>query len=539
MEQVKVIRQLIGNGIKSGIRLCLRQWRETYCVVQFIGPLPLGVLGRRFWVALFLSFCFWRMTISPMWSEQNRFFFHWQPSDALAIGGLLLGVATLFLAFYELLAHLGMLGRVGRDLSFMLIGGFWLKVAVLESIFADGNIPLVWSFVGEIVYLLLLFLYVSIPALALRTLKNVCLILSPVVVIFAAAIFVADRIDSTVSSNHQHVLSTESPEVRKVVFIVFDGNSYDRMFDKGMVLPDYPNMRRLASESLVFNNASSPAAATLQSVTQILCGMKGKVIVDGKQLFILSQNGRVATKDTKHIFSEFARLGYRTTWHGMYLPCGQLFPSGLDEGITKCYYKPIGYSPWDVATSLLSLHAGKRLSGPVPFFRKMWAWVEVSGKAEYDEWIHAQALAQIRDPRSGFAFLHYRIPHEPFIHDDDGYVTDMSRLREPSLQAYVGATRSVDRKLGELLDELDQQPWCDQTLLIVTADHGFRNDPQSKERKTDVHHVPLLVRWPGLTARADFDNYVDLVNLKDVLVGVVERNESAGLFAEILIERSK
>jgi hypothetical protein len=496
-----------------------------------------SILLRKLWVAVFISFCFFRMAVTPFWAPENRFFFHWQRSDALAIGGLIIFLGLLILVSYEFTRRLGWIGRLIGDFAYLLIGAFYLRVALLESVFSSGIIPQYWSVASKLLHMSLLLFFVIEPGRAVRFLERLCLMLSPIIMIFMFNIALARPIMPTAGGICSSTGGAEKPQVTKILFIILDGTSYNRIFHEREVLKQYPNIERLASTSVVFHRASSPAGATFQSVTQILCSQTGRVVIVEGRACIRAADRQIAVSDTDHIFKSLKRLGYRTTWHGLYLPCGQYFPDSLDDGFAKSFYKPLGSSPFEVATSLLVLHLGKRVPPPVSFFRKAYARMEVSGMAEYDEWIHRQALAQIRDPRTGFSFLHYRTPHAPFIHDADGHVSDMSRVREPNLEAYCGALRWVDRRIGELLDALTDQPWAGSTLLVVTADHGFRNDPERHVRDWDVLHVPLLVRLPGQSERLDIEKPVALVDLKPVLVDCVTEVLKAEAFAQKLTER--
>ncbi|MGP0067137.1 MAG: sulfatase, partial [Isosphaeraceae bacterium] len=91
--------------------------------------------------------------------------------------------------------------------------------------------------------------------------------------------------------------------------------------------------------------------------------------------------------------------------------------------------------------------------------------------------------------------------------------------------AYDDCIVSLDRELGRLIDELGRRGILDQTLLILTADHG----EQFGEHGGYGHglslyepeiHVPLLIAFPdrvpaGLVVRED-------VSLRDVASTVVD-----------------
>lgn len=67
------------------------------------------------------------------------------------------------------------------------------------------------------------------------------------------------------------------------------------------------------------------------------------------------------------------------------------------------------------------------------------------------------------------------------------------------LAQYYNAIQRFDRAVGLVLEDLEKRDLLDKTLIIVTADHG----PTYGRGKLNLYelgmHVPMIVRWPGLT----------------------------------------
>lgn len=75
---------------------------------------------------------------------------------------------------------------------------------------------------------------------------------------------------------------------------------------------------------------------------------------------------------------------------------------------------------------------------------------------------------------------------------------------EQMLTGYDASIAYVDYHLGQALDELDRQGVLDETAIIITADHGDafgEHGVYSDHVCADetIHHIPLIVRWPGVT----------------------------------------
>jgi arylsulfatase A-like enzyme len=81
-----------------------------------------------------------------------------------------------------------------------------------------------------------------------------------------------------------------------------------------------------------------------------------------------------------------------------------------------------------------------------------------------------------------------------------------ARLDQDQLRAtYYGMIAEVDHQLGVLLDGLDALGQRDDTLVIVTSDHGEQLGDHWLVEKLGFfdqsYRIPLLVRWPGMAGR--------------------------------------
>lgn len=106
-------------------------------------------------------------------------------------------------------------------------------------------------------------------------------------------------------------------------------------------------------------------------------------------------------------------------------------------------------------------------------------------------------------------FLHFMEPHDPYFDHDTGQ--HVSRAADPDpdpsradelAALYRGEVIHLDRQLGRLFDALDASGRWDDTLIVLTADHGeefqehggwWHGDTLYEEQI----HVPLLVKWPA------------------------------------------
>ena len=93
------------------------------------------------------------------------------------------------------------------------------------------------------------------------------------------------------------------------------------------------------------------------------------------------------------------------------------------------------------------------------------------------------------------------------------FLPDVHDIREDAAD-YLGECQAVDKGLGILLDELAAAGELDNTLLVVSGDHGIPGMPRAKCNLYDIGcEVALAVRWPGRVAAGRVVD--DFVNLMD------------------------
>src|SRR5262249_6052600 len=99
------------------------------------------------------------------------------------------------------------------------------------------------------------------------------------------------------------------------------------------------------------------------------------------------------------------------------------------------------------------------------------------------------------------------------------FLPDVPLMRE-DLADYFGEVQAFDTMLGLMLARLEQRGELDNTVVIVTGDHGAGGFPHGKCNLYDFGtSVPLAIRWPGAPAGRVVD---DLVSLTDVAPTILE-----------------
>ena len=94
------------------------------------------------------------------------------------------------------------------------------------------------------------------------------------------------------------------------------------------------------------------------------------------------------------------------------------------------------------------------------------------------------------------------------------YWPDNTTVRHDMLD-YAFEVEHMDNHLGRMLDELEHRGLLDNTLVIVTSDHGMPFPRVKGYAYHDSNHIPLAIRWPiGMKHPGRVvDDFVDFTDL--------------------------
>lgn len=90
-------------------------------------------------------------------------------------------------------------------------------------------------------------------------------------------------------------------------------------------------------------------------------------------------------------------------------------------------------------------------------------------------------------------------------------------------QAYLASIAAVDECIGQVVDAVDKSPLKDNTIIVVTSDHGWNMGEKDYLFKNalweESARVPLIVRAPGVTVKKGVaEQPVSLIDLYPTLV---------------------
>ena len=120
----------------------------------------------------------------------------------------------------------------------------------------------------------------------------------------------------------------------------------------------------------------------------------------------------------------------------------------------------------------------------------------------------------------------------------EGRVLDQAEMRR-ILANYLGKIALVDRCVGRLIAAMQERGTWDETLAIVTADHGEMMGAHSAFTKGRFYEesarVPLVVRWPGHVQRGRTRALAQMCDVYPTIVEAIGGAVTPGRFARSLL----
>lgn len=404
------------------------------------------------------------------------------------------------------------------------------------------TLGLAWFLVGNILARTLLsgVPVLAIPAAALiaggLTLLARRFAMGTILVVFAGAAAALPLVLSLFSSGGATPpqVSFAADEQRpSVVWVLADELQYPLVFDQqGAVRPEFPNLAALAGESTTYTKAYSVANYTDYAVPSMLNGITDVAEVGPDRM----QKVRAGIGIVPALASEYSIVMDSPIYS---FECDSedcaSIGSGGEVGTLERY--------WAFAKDTAAIAGRTALAAPFSRafpsldgkWRDFWAGGDEFGEGAEADSVSgvidgiAQARAQ-RPDSPVFAFWHTIRTHAPWVVDREGrtiypsrvpvvegahmigaeadqtYTTD--ELKRLERRLYASSAVDFDRQLGELVASLKESGTYDDTMVIVTADHGATMTERSDRRVGDdlvqrwseVAHVPLVVKAPGQTA---------------------------------------
>jgi arylsulfatase A-like enzyme len=352
-----------------------------------------------------------------------------------------------------------------------------------------------------------------------------------------------------------------------VVLISIDTLRADHLGCYGYARETSPHIDRLASQGVLFEDAVSTTSWTLPAHLSMLTGLaiSAHGVCDDRLWQLPEDELGVSPLRGTFLSEVLQRAGYRTAgfYSWKYLEERFGFGPGFDR------YERVGHSVYS-HPELGPRFEAMRKAGDTDGIR---AWMEREPELFDDQrptsgeavdralaWIGERRAARARgEDAPFFLFLHLFDVHDEYVPpapwdtrfdpDYDGPI-DGRHVSSPSSPVHAGMPKRdlehlialydgeigwVDSQVGRLLDELERAGASQDTLVILTADHGEEFfEHGAKTHRQNLHresvHVPLIARWPAaLPAGRRIAGPTGLVDVAPTVYGLLGLEPPAGM----------
>ena len=309
-----------------------------------------------------------------------------------------------------------------------------------------------------------------------------------------------------------------------VLVIVVDTLRADHVSSYGYSRATTPNLDRMAQQGVLFENAISTCSWSLPSHVSLLTGRYqfehgvGAVQPEPWLGWGSQGLGRLPT-----LGEALEQKGYRT---GAFSANRTYFSRDLGFGRGFIHFEDYFHSSSDAFVRTLYGREFARIylkrsehSLVKRMLRKLGLTSlldqDAEGSGSYGgafgvrkraDVVNREVMAWIdRDrQRPFFAFLNYFDVHDPYG-APRGYPRP-SWPRQTDIDAYDDGVKYVDDYIGQLMDELQRRGLADNTLVVITSDHGeslgqHHLRTHGKALYRELIQVPLVIWYPGHAPR--------------------------------------
>jgi len=335
-----------------------------------------------------------------------------------------------------------------------------------------------------------------------------------------------------------------------LLLISIDSLRADHLSAYGYAKETTPYLAELAEEGVLFQNAFSATNWTGAAVASLLTGRYPTCHGYTNQRYYLDA-------DVPTLADYMRAAGYRTACfsNNLYITA----QTGLNRGFEAFYYRglnsakaaiaagssePMRPSKWSRFKQRIPLAAKTMVRDTADWLNPQKSLSRDDGAAATEQAIFHWLLQQPERPF--FAYVHHQEPHSPYFPPKvyrkrffpEGWLQQWDYLRfdpapyyggkkaftaremENYLALYDGEIAYLDWRLGRLFDFLRRRNLIDDTMVIVTADHGecFGENGyiwHAFNLYESLIRVPLIVRFGAWRRRDESDDR--LVQSVDIL----------------------
>ena len=262
------------------------------------------------------------------------------------------------------------------------------------------------------------------------------------------------------SDSTAQLITQKKPNVIFIILESFTANVIEALGgEKGIT----PNLNQLCTEGVLFDNFYASGDRTDKGLVSILSGYPAQ-----PQRSIIKYPGK--TQKLSYISRKLENVGYTTSF---------VYGGDADFANFRSFLTYAGFS---------------HITSDEDFGSE----INNSKWGVHDQYIFDQATKELDTTSLKNPFFKVILTlssHEPF----DVPLKQIKGEDEPSL--FLNSCYYTDKYLGAFIEYCKKQPWWNNTLIVITADHGHRLPKKLEGRVKERFRTPLL--WLGGVIQKD------------------------------------
>jgi len=288
-----------------------------------------------------------------------------------------------------------------------------------------------------------------------------------------------------------------------------------------------PAVDKLRSQSFFALNANPPGPATPISMPGLITGRLVDHIqekgTNDLELTYRGEHDSVRFGDQPNFFDEAHKLGINTALLGWYHPYCRV----IGHSLSSCDSWEMGMQHNSMGQTFLQILPNQARSlFETNLFSPFGQSLPTQQQAGVAQTMLARGKALIVDTRYSAILMHFGVPHGPHSYDrKSGTFT----LANSPIQGYWDSLALQDRFLGELRQALEDAGLWDQTTLVASTDHHYRED-SLLDGKEDLR-IPFIMKLAGQKAGVGYQPAFNTILTKNLLLSVLrgEISDAAAL----------
>lgn len=332
------------------------------------------------------------------------------------------------------------------------------------------------------------------------------------------------------------------PSAPRVLWFIFDEWDQDLTFPERPADLRLPEIDRLRQESFYSDTVTSPGPSTDFSMPALTIGkpIASKLIKNPSELLIrpAGSDDTIAWSKTPTIFSDARSLGLNTSVITWALPYCRV----LGASLTTC--------DWLTESSLYNndslfpamLHQLRGL-----FENQFRSPFGQSLSTQSHAWLYGRlkekSEALVAAGNFNLALLHMPVPHPPFFFNrrtgkNDLGATPIKSFVQSGGAGYIDALAVTDRYIGEIRRTMEAAGTWDNTSILFSADHPYR-ERHLLDGKPTGHYVPFILKLARQEKPLDCSIHFSALLTREMLTAILKREISTPDDANAWIARHK